>query len=79
MIRHDMEEIRCWPSMRCRHTNHPQKWDPATGTNGVVYHPGQEEAGYTACLVFHIVRAVSLWACRMGKAVMKIPRAAQIG
>ena len=27
-IRHDVEEIRLWPDMRCRHMHRPQEWTP---------------------------------------------------
>ena len=36
-IRKDIEEIRCWPNMRCKHTPHLQEWDPVIGKNGMVY------------------------------------------
>ena len=74
-IRHDIEEIQCWPSMKCRHIHHPEEWTPMIADDGAISYPSHEEAEYTACLVFHIVRAASMWACRVGRAVMKIPRA----
>ena len=73
-IRHDIDEVGQWPDMKCRHIHHPQEWNPITGSSGSVYYPSHDEAEYTACLVFHIVRAASLWACRVGRAVMRIPR-----
>ena len=73
-IRHDVEEIRLWPDMRCRHLHHPQEWTPQVDEDGKTWYPSKEEAEYTACLVFHIVYSVSAWACRVGKAKMAIPR-----
>ncbi len=73
-IRHDVEEIRLWPDMRCRHMHHPQEWTPQVDEDGRTWYPSKEEAEYTACLVFHIVYAVSAWACRVGRAKLAIPR-----
>ena len=73
-IRHDIEEILCWPSMKCRHMHHPEEWEPIANGDGSTFYPSHEEAEYTANLVFHIVVAASVWACRVGKAVIKIPR-----
>ncbi len=58
-IRHDVEEIRLWPDMRCRHLHHPQEWTPQVDEDGRTWYPSKEEAEYTACLVFHIVYSVS--------------------
>jgi len=74
-IRHDVEEIRLWPDMRCRHLHHPQEWTPQVEEDGRTWYPSKEEAEYTACLVFHVVYSVSAWACRVGRAKMAIPRA----
>ncbi len=65
-IRHDVEEIRLWPDMRCRHLHHPQEWTPQVDKDGRTWYPSKEEAEYTACLVFHVVDSVSTWACRVG-------------
>ena len=73
-IRHDVEEIRVWPEMRCRHGHHPQEWTPQVNKDGKTWFPSKEEAEYTACLVFHIVYSVSAWACRVGRAKLAIPR-----
>ncbi len=73
-IRHDVEEIRLWPDMRCRHLHHPQEWTPQVDEDGRTWYPSKEEAEYTACLVFHIVYSVSAWACRVGRAKLAIPR-----
>ena len=73
-IRHDVEEIRLWPDMRCRHLHHPQEWTPQVNEDGKTWYPSKEEAEYTACLVLHIVYSVSVWACRVGKAKLAIPR-----
>ena len=73
-IRHDVEEIRLWPDMRCRHVHHPQEWTPQVNEDGATWYPSKEEAEYTACLVFHIVYSVSAWACRVGRAKLAIPR-----
>ena len=72
-IRHDVEEIRLWPDMRCRLMHHPQEWTPQVDEDGRTWYPSKEEAEYTACLVFHIVYAVSAWACRVGRAKLAIP------
>jgi len=73
-VRHDVEEIRLWPDMRCRHKHHPQEWTPQVSENGKTWYPSKEEAEYTACLVFHIVYSVSVWACRVGRAKLAVPR-----
>ena len=73
-IRHDVEEIRLWPDMRCRHGHHPQEWTPQVNKDGKTWYPSKEEAEYTACLVFHIVYSVSAWACRVGRAKLAVPR-----
>jgi hypothetical protein len=73
-IRHDVEEIRLWPDMRCRHSHHPQEWTPQVDAEGKTWYPSKEEAEYTACLVFHIVYSVSAWACRVGRAKLAVPR-----
>ena len=73
-IRHDVEEIRLWPDMRCRHLHHPQEWTPQVDKDGRTWYPSKEEAEYTACLVFHVVYSVSTWACRVGRAKWAIPR-----
>ena len=73
-IRHDIEEILCWSGMKCRHMHHPDEWEPIKNGDGTTFYPSHEEAEYTANLVFHIVVAASVWACRVGKAVIKIPR-----
>ena len=60
--------------MKCRHMHHPEEWEPIVNGDGSTFYPSHEEAEYTANLVFHIVVAASVWACRVGKAVIKIPR-----
>ena len=72
-IRHDVEEIRLWPDVRCRHVHHPQEWTPQVREDGRTWYPSKEDAEYTVCLVFHIVYSVSVWACRVGKAKLSIP------
>ena len=73
-IRHDVEEIRLWPDMYCRHGHHLQEWMPQESEGGGVWYPDREEMEYTACLVFHIVYSVSVWACRVGRAKVAVPR-----
>ena len=74
-LRHDLEELRQWPDMCCRHIHDPQEWTPQVAENGGTWCPTEEEAEYTACLVFHIVRAATAWVCRVGRAKLKVPRA----
>ena len=74
-LRHDIEEILCWSGMKCRHMHHPEEWSPIENDDGTMFYPSHEEAEYTANLTFHIVVAASVWVCRVGRAVIKIPRA----
>ena len=73
-IRHDVEEIRLWPDMRCRHLHHPQEWAPQVDEDGRTWYPSEEEAEYMACLVFRAVYSASAWACRVGRAELAFPR-----
>ena len=57
-IRHDVEEIRLWPDMTCKHLHDAQEWKPQVDSDGRTWCPSKEEAEYTACLVFHIVYSV---------------------
>ena len=73
-LRHDVEEIHAWPEATCRHTHDPAEWAPITCAGNTIF-PTREESEYTANFVFHIVHAVSYWACRVGRAKMRVPRA----
>ena len=73
-IRHDIEEIRVWQDTRCRHGHHPQEWTPQASEDGRTWYPSEEEAEYTACLVFHVAYSASTWACRVSRAKLAIPR-----
>ena len=77
-LRHDLEELRQWPDMRCRHTHDLKEWTPQVAKDGGTWYPTKEEAEYTACLVFHVVRAATAWVCRVGRAKLKVPRAPPI-
>ena len=74
MIRHDVDEIRQWPDMKCRHVRHPQAWTPQELGNGTTRYPSKEETDYMACLAFHNVCAASAWACKVGEAKIRVPR-----
>ena len=71
---HDVEEIQLWPDMRGRHRHHPQEWTPQVSEDSRTWYQSKEEAEYTACLVFHIVYSVSVWACQVGRAKPAVPR-----
>ena len=59
--RHDVEEIRLWPDMCCRHRHHLQGWTPQVNGDSRTWYPSKEKAEYIARLVFHIVRFASTW------------------
>jgi len=73
-LRHDIEEIKLWPDMDCHHTHDPEEWESKHTAENKIYDPSREEDEYTACLCFHVVRAVSMWAVRVGRAKPRIPR-----
>ena len=76
-IRHNIEEFDKWPPMDCHHIHDPDEWKP--WMSGDTKHwPNEEEAEYTAALVFYIAVSASWWAMRRGHAKMKVPRLPQI-
>ena len=73
-LRHNLAEIDSWPVLACHHTHAANEWEPWL-RNGVRVYPSAEEAEYTAPLSFAIAVAASWWACRMGRATLRVPRA----
>ena len=67
----ELESVRC----QCHHVHCPTEWKPKwdEAANAWCY-PSSEEQEYTAELAFNIAVAASAWACRVGRATMKLPR-----
>lgn len=68
----ELKAIRC----TCHHVHAKDEWKPRWDdqANTWVY-PSSEEQEYTADLAFNIAVATSAWACRMGRATLRLPRA----
>jgi hypothetical protein len=47
-------------------------WDPVLSSEDEMYYPSREEAEYTACLVYHKLRAASIWTCRSGELGLEV-------
>ena len=73
-LRHNLDEIDAWPVLACHHTHAANEWEPWS-QDGVRVYPSAEEAEYTAPLAFAIAVAACWWACRVGRATLKVPRA----
>ena len=72
-IRHNLPELAMLPSPVCGHTHSPSEWLPASRDGATVF-PTQDEAEYTASLVFTIVVCASHWAVQRGFAVPRLHR-----
>ena len=72
-IRHNLPELAMLLSPVCGHTHSPNEWQP-TVIDGATVFPTQDEAEYTASLVFTIVVCASHWATQRGFAVPKLHR-----
>ena len=72
-LRHNIEEISRWPTLRCNHVHAPEEWAPFE-VDGARVFPSKEEAEYTAPLAFSIAVSVSYWAVWTGHARLKLGR-----
>ena len=72
-FRHNLPELAMLPSPVCGHTHSPNEWQPTIVDGDTVFH-SQDEAEYTASLVFTIVVCASHWATQRGFAVPKLHR-----
>ena len=73
-IRSSVSELKA-VCCSCYHNHDPDEWKPRwdAQTKSWVY-PSAEEQEYTAELAFNIAVAASAWACRVGRAQLRIPR-----
>jgi len=71
MIRHDIPKSA---QMICHHFHHPDGWLPPQLSDGTMCYPDIDEAEYTANLAFQIALVVSLWACRVDEASLRVPQ-----
>ena len=69
----NFEEARKLETGECRHLHSSNAWEPEF-RDGKWWYPSEQEAEYTPALAFSMAVSLSMAACRLGRAQLKIPR-----